>query len=248
VDRTPLAARFIVQYAPSLAIWSARRAQRSSTSFRRDLVAIGAPDYSAMTPSAIGPLPARAWGALPGAAAELDAIAALFPRDRVEVATGVEASKTLALALARDGTLASARYVHIAAHGLLAIDAPQSSSIVLDGGGVPAYLTSAEIATLDIRADLVVLSACETALGKDVAGEGVFGLPYAFAIAGARRTLLTLWPVADRPTERFMRRLYEKLARGAAPDAALAQTKREFIRSKDYSRPFFWAPFVLCGN
>jgi CHAT domain-containing protein len=109
-------------------------------------------------------------------------------------------------------------------------------------------VTAAELATFDVGADLVVLSACETALGKDVAGEGLFGLPYALAVAGARATLLTLWPVADRPTAEFMRRFYAKLARGVAPAAALAQTKREFIRSKEFSAPFYWAPFVLYGT
>lgn len=244
----PIATRFALRYAPSLGVWAARAAAAPHDRFRRDLIAIGAPNYATMTPTASGPLPARVWAPLPGAAAELETIAALFPGDRRAVASGDAASKAWFIALARDGGLASTRYLHVAAHGLLAADAPQWSSIVLDGGGAPGYLTAAEIATLDIRADLVVLSACDTALGKDVAGEGVFGLPYAFAVAGARATLLTLWPVADQATSEFMRLFYTRLTRGASPVSALAQTKREFIRSPKYSAPFFWAPFALFGN
>ena len=109
-------------------------------------------------------------------------------------------------------------------------------------------MTAAEIATYAIGADLVVLAACETALGKDVAGEGVFGLPYALTVAGARATLLSLWPVSDDSAAAFMARFYARLARGAAPAVALAETKREFIRDPKYAAPFHWAPWVLYGG
>ncbi|MEP6678921.1 MAG: CHAT domain-containing protein, partial [Betaproteobacteria bacterium] len=244
----PLAARFSIRRAPSLRVFVGRTRPASPARHRRDLVAIGAPDYAALTPTAAGPLPTRAWEPLPGASAEIATIAAMFPPDRRLVVAGDAASKARVVELARDGTLATTRYVHVAAHGLLSADAPQWSSIVLADDGAASYLTAAEIATFAIGADVVVLSACETARGKEVAGEGMFGLPYALAVAGARATLLTLWPVADRPTADFMRRFYARLAQGAAPDVALARTKRDFIRSRSFSAPFYWAPFVLYGN
>jgi CHAT domain-containing protein len=245
-----IAARWNVQYAPSLTVWTARAQSRVRRRGRaeRDLVAIGAPDYAAMAATGVGPLESRAWEPLPGAAGELAAIAASFPIARREIVAGADATKARFVQLSRNGTLSSTRYLHIAAHGLLAADAPQWSSLVLGGdNGAPGYVTAAELATLDIRADLVVLSACETALGKEVAGEGLFGLPYALSVAGARATLLTLWPVADAPTALFMRRFYAKLARGDTPAEALARTKREFMRMKAYSAPFYWAPFTLYG-
>jgi len=248
IGGAPLAAHRDVRYAPSLTVWAARAAPAPLPRYRRDLVAIGAPDYAAMAPGAAGPLPARAFAALPGTADELARIGRMFPAGRREMIAGDQASKTRFVALARDGTLASARYLHVAAHGVLAAEAPQWSSLVLAGDAGPGYVTAAEIATLDIRAELVVLSACETALGKEIAGEGLFGLPYALAVAGARATLLTLWPVADGPTALFMRRFYARLAQPMAPAAALAATKREFMRSKAYSAPFYWAPFALYGG
>jgi CHAT domain-containing protein len=80
-----------------------------------------------------------------------------------------------------------------------------------------------------------------------VAGDGVFGLPYALTVAGARGALLTLWPVADQSTAEFMKRFYARLARGARPAAALAATQREFMRHPRWRAPFYWAPFVLYG-
>jgi CHAT domain-containing protein len=238
--------RWDVQYAPSLTVWAAGMNVAKARGARsRELIAIGAPDYGAMAAGGAGPLPARTWMPLPGASAEVETIAAMFPRDRRMLAMGDDASKQHVTVLAQDGAFARTRYLHIAAHGVLAADAPQWSSIVLADRGAISYLTAAELATFDIRADLVTLSACETALGKDVAGEGVFGLPYALAVAGARATLLTFWPVADRPTAEFMRRFYAKLARGSTPARALAQTKREFMTSEEYSAPFYWAAFVL---
>jgi CHAT domain-containing protein len=80
-----------------------------------------------------------------------------------------------------------------------------------------------------------------------VAGDGVFGLPYALTVAGARGALLTLWPVADQSTAEFMKRFYARLAQGARPAAALAATQREFMRHPRWRAPFYWAPFVLYG-
>ena len=248
VAGVPFGAQRDVRYAPSLTVWAARAASAPLPRYQRDLVAIGAPDYAGMAPGAAGPLPARAFAPLPGAVDELAMIGRVFPAGRRALIAGDQASKTRFVALARDGTLASARYLHVAAHGVLAAEAPQWSSLVLAGDGGPGYVTAAEIATLDIRAELVVLSACETALGKEVAGEGLFGLPYALSVAGARATLLTLWPVADGPTALFMRRFYTRLAQRTTPAAALAATKRDFMRSKDYSAPFYWAPFALYGG
>ena len=130
------------------------------------------------------------------------------------------------------------------------VDLSQYSSLVLGSAehpGQPAYVTAAEIAALDLGAELTVLSACETALGREIAGEGLYGLPLAFAVAGSRRTAMTLWPVADEPTSSFVTLWFRRIVAGEAPAAALAATKRDFIAHPRWAAPFYWAPFVLYG-
>jgi CHAT domain-containing protein len=101
---------------------------------------------------------------------------------------------------------------------------------------------------LDLNAELVTLSACETALGRQVRGEGVIGLAQAFVAAGARRALVTLWPVSDRSTATFMTEFYRELSRGASPGTALLTVRRRWVETGSPSRhPAYWAPFVLLG-
>jgi CHAT domain-containing protein len=113
--------------------------------------------------------------------------------------------------------------------------------------GTDGYVTAGEWPGYDLRSDLVVLSACDTGLGKVVQGEGVMGLSYALYVAGNRNTLLSLWPVVDESTAEFMTAFFTKLKTGMAQSEALNRTKREFIAGSRFARPVFWAPFVLYG-
>jgi len=111
-------------------------------------------------------------------------------------------------------------------------------------------LSAAEASLLNLNGtQLVVLSACDSGLGLARAGEGVFGLRKAFALAGARAETFSLWPVADRTTVDFMTRYYELLAQGHGNAEALAMVKREFIdrRTDPWSQPWAWAVFVGYG-
>lgn len=106
---------------------------------------------------------------------------------------------------------------------------------------------------LGISADLVVLSACQTALGSgaqaDVPpGDDWVGLSRAFLLAGARQVLGTLWPVDDWATATFMKQFYGHLARGMTPERALSLTQRVMAASTSTSDPFYWAGFVLVGG
>ena len=105
-----------------------------------------------------------------------------------------------------------------------------------------------EIAELDIQADFVNLSACETGLGKIYGGEGVVGLTQSFLVAGANALSVSLWQVADESTMEFMVGMY-RLVRDAGMryDEAMTAMKRSFIKGKIYSQPFYWAPFVYYG-
>jgi CHAT domain-containing protein len=198
------------------------------------------------------PLTGRHWSPLPGAAREVAAVAAMFPAARRRVYVGAEASEANFHALSRSGALANTRYLLLAVHGVLSPAAPQWSALILSEANRNAepngFVTAAELATYELGSELTVLSACETGLGKEVAGEGIYGLPFALFVAGSRKTILTLWPVADEATAQFIARLFAKLKRGIAPAQALAATKREFRRDPRYSAPFYWAPFVLYGD
>jgi CHAT domain-containing protein len=102
---------------------------------------------------------------------------------------------------------------------------------------------------LNIEADFVNLSACETGLGKIYGGEGVVGLTQAFLIAGANGLSVSLWQVSDESTMRFMTGLYKTVReRGMDFHRAMTEMKRLFIKDTEHSHPFYWAPFVYYGR
>ena len=105
-----------------------------------------------------------------------------------------------------------------------------------------------EIFNLKLNADLVVLSACRTGLGKEVRGEGVIGLTRAFLYAGASSLTVSLWQVADQSTSDLMIHFYEQMNAGHGKAEALRRAKLKMIEEKRYTHPFYWAPFVLIGE
>ena len=189
-------------------------------------------------------------GRLPFSRREAEGILALVDPDKTLAALDFEANKELA----RSGALASYRLLHFATHGVIRTDYPELSGLVLslvDERGRPrdGFLLAHEIRRLDLAADLVVLSACSTALGAEVRGEGMVGLTHAFLQAGASRVLVSLWNVDDEATaelnERFYRALFD---RGLSPAAALREAQLSMRRNPRWSAPYFWAGFVLQGN
>ena len=110
-------------------------------------------------------------------------------------------------------------------------------------------LTAKEITDLNIEAQLVVLSACETGLGKIYGGEGVVGLTQSFLVAGAGGLCVSLWKVSDTATTEFMTGMYTLAEKeNLSYRDAITAMKRLFIREDAYAHPFFWAPFVYYGN
>ena len=106
-----------------------------------------------------------------------------------------------------------------------------------------------QIYNLDLNSDLVVLSACQTALGKDVKGEGLIGLTRGFMYAGAKRVVASLWKVDDAATAEFMRRFYQNLLQKKLSSvAALKQTKMEMRQIPRFRSTYFWAGFTLQGD
>jgi CHAT domain-containing protein len=133
------------------------------------------------------------------------------------------------------------RYLHFAAHARVNDRRPDETHVALANG----RLDLPAIRRLHLSAQLVTISACETALGPRVRGEGVIGLPHAFLSAGARSTLVTLWRVADRSTAEFMTDFYRALSTGQSPAAALLAVRRDWTSTR---HPASWAPFVLVGG
>lgn len=145
------------------------------------------------------------------------------------------------------------RVLHIATHGVLDAVRPQFSGLVLslvgNKSGDDGFLRTGEVFNLKLGAPLVMLSACETGLGKVKRGEGVIGLSRAFMYAGATTVGVTLWSVADKPTAELMTDFYQRLLRPTPlPAEAMREAQLAMISGKKYSAPYYWAPFVLVGE
>jgi CHAT domain-containing protein len=157
-------------------------------------------------------------------------------------------------AMATSGELSKYRYVHFATHGYLDTTRAGLSAIVLslfDEQGKPqdGFLRTHDVYNLKLPAELVVLSACETGLGKDVRGEGLEGLTRGFMYAGARRVVVSLWNVNDKATAALMQRLYTGMLRSnKTPAAALRAAQIEMLRTAQWQSPYYWAPFVMQGE
>ena len=181
---------------------------------------------------------------------EADQILAVAPRESSMKALGFQANRSIATG----DELSKYRYVHFATHGYLDTSRAGLSAIVLsmvDEQGKPqdGFLRTHDIYNLKLPAELVVLSACETGLGKDVTGEGLEGLTRGFMYAGARRVIVSLWNVNDKATAALMQRLYAGMLRGnKTPAAALRAAQIEMLRMRPWQSPYFWAAFVMQGD
>jgi CHAT domain-containing protein len=150
--------------------------------------------------------------------------------------------------------LADYRIIHFATHGVIDTRYPDLSALALSGFDsagrrVQQFLGLRDIYGLDLSADLVVLSACETALGRDIRGEGLLGLTQGFLYAGTKSVVASLWPVADRATAELMQRFYRGMLRdGLRPAAALRRAQLAVAAEPRWREPFFWSPFVLLGD
>jgi CHAT domain-containing protein len=188
---------------------------------------------------ALGNARAEGWPPLPGTLVESEAILSLFP----------DAGRAIGEALTRDRTLdALRRYdrVHLATHGMLNEQAPLFSALLMGAAaGGPTRLSLYEIADVPLKAKLVVLSACQTGVGKLMRGDEVTGLTRTFLQAGASAVVSSLWQVADDSTAALMHSFYVGLRDGLSPSRALRRAALE--TRKRFNHPYYWAPFVLTG-
>ena len=161
-----------------------------------------------------------------------------------------EANRTAATSPA----LGEYRYLHFATHGYLDTQRPSLSALVLSQVDAQrqardGFLRVNDIYNARLNADLAVLSACQTGLGKEVRGEGTMGLTRAFLYAGVPRVIVSLWNVNDRATAGLMATLYERMLRhGKSPTAALREAQNELRKQKQWQAPYYWAAFVQHGE
>lgn len=181
---------------------------------------------------------------------EAEQILAEAPRAKNFKAVDFKANR----AMATGGELSKYRYVHFATHGYIDSDRPDLSAIVLslvDEEGKPedGFLRAHDIYNLNLPAEVVVLSACETGLGKQIKGEGLVGLTQGFMYAGARRVVVSLWNVNDKATAELMARFYRGMLReNKTPAAALRTAQLEMSQQAKWRSPYYWAAFVLQGE
>jgi CHAT domain-containing protein len=184
------------------------------------------------------------------ASEEADAISGVAPWGTAVVAKGFDASRETAMS----SEISRAQIVHFATHVFVDSKHPELSGIVLSmtdpkGVRINGLMSLPDIYSLELSAELAVLSACQTALGKDVKGEGLVGLTHSFISAGAKSVVASLWKVDDRATAALMAEFYRgMLQKGMTPAAALRSAKLTMMREKQWSEPYYWAGFVLQGE
>ncbi len=187
---------------------------------------------------------------LPFTRQEATRLLALTPKNSSFGAIDFQASRATVL----NAGLSQYRYVHFATHGLLDSERPGLSSLVLSmvdaqGKAQDGFLRANDIYNLKLPAELVVLSACQTGLGKEIKGEGLVGLTRGFMYAGAARVVVSLWNVNDKATADLMAKFYEKmLKQGERPAAALRAAQVEMWKQRQWQSPYYWAAFTMQGE
>ncbi len=248
-----------VSYAQSLTVLretiNAKRNRLPPAGAASTLLALGNPEIGQTTSKLVASvfmderlLP------LPDAEKQVKILGRLYGRDRSRVYVGADARENRAKAEA-----ASCRILHLATHGILDNTNPMYSHLVLSRSEADenedGLLEAWEIMKLDLNADIVVLSACDTARGLVANGEGVIGLAWAFFVAGCPTTVVSQWKVESSSTTELMVEFHRNLKpqidgenQAVSKAQALRRAALKLIRSKQYRHPFYWAPFVLVGD
>lgn len=236
-----------VSYAPSASSLAFLRQRDRNTAGSVELLAVGNPIVSgkAQTTRQFDLAAIHVLAPLPHTASEVRSVAGLFaPAARI-----LEGPDATLPRLNR--FLARARIVHFATHGLIDEARPDRSGLLLTASSPTddGLLQVRDVYRLRLNADLVTLSACDTARGQNITGEGMIGLTRAFFFAGAHSVVATLWDVDDATTADLMKRFYANIRGGDAVDVALKKAKIHILRRGGRSSaPFFWAAFVASGD
>jgi len=185
-----------------------------------------------------------------GTRQEANGILALLPKTETIAAFDDQAN----LPLATNPQLSQYRIIHLATHGIFNTQEPALSGIILSlvdqkGKPINGFLRLNDIFNLNLRAELVVLSACETGLGEEIKGEGLVGLTRGFMYAGTPRVLVSLWKVDDDATAEIMTRFYKLMLEKKLPPAqALREAQLQMQNETEWKSPYYWSAFVLQGE
>jgi CHAT domain-containing protein/Tfp pilus assembly protein PilF len=251
---------YTVAYEPSLSSLKelALRKKENGHKPPKDILAVGDPSYGSNEvepainggagPSQDSGAPAdNEFARLRFSGQEIEKISALFKPARRDTLLREQASEENF----KRQNLADYRIIHFATHAFIDDQKPARSAIVLSLDQDPkedGFLQMREVFNLKLRADLVVLSACQTGLGQLIRGEGIEGLSRAFFYAGASSVLLSLWAVNDQASAQFLERFYVHLRSAKPVMDSLRRAKLEMIKSGVLAHPYYWAGFVVTGN
>jgi CHAT domain-containing protein len=207
--------------------------QRSETTSERNLLLIG---------NSVAPNPR--YPELPKATMQMESVAGHFPASQRLVLAREQATSAAYLA----SKLERFSHIHFVAHGTASRLIPLDSAIVLSKGTTPGEsfkLYARDVIRHPLRAELVTISSCYGAEGREYPGEGLVGLSWAFLKAGAHNVVAALWEASDASTEKLMSRFYDELDKGVSADLALRNAKLTLLRDTGFHDPFYWAPFQL---
>jgi CHAT domain-containing protein/tetratricopeptide (TPR) repeat protein len=228
-----------ISYVPSLSVLRAIRSQvRRRAASPNDVLVLAAPELGTES------------SPLPNSRKEGEDVLALAPANRRLGAFGADASRAFVLG----GKLKNYRYILFSTHGEEHPDQPELSSLAVSGRGADGrprtdHVWLQDIKGLDLSADLVVLSACRTALGRNVPGEGSLGLPQGFLSAGSARVVVSLWDVNDTASATISVKLFRGILEERLPPSdALRAAQLAMRKSKNWSSPYYWAAFELYGE
>jgi CHAT domain-containing protein len=251
--------KYSVSYCPSASSFVTLLCIPEDRKWKKEMLAVGGPIYNGDIPfvretGSTQMIPGGAFlrkrrtdlTAIPQSRAEVSSLSRLFPKGKLEVLTGRAANEDTFKAL----PLEDFRIIHFACHGLLDEGHPLRSALVLshdDEDKNDGLLQMREIYSLRIQADLVVLSACQTACGALEQKEGPMGITRAFFFSGAKAVLSTLWPVSDKAAAYLMEEFYRNYLRGQSFDKALRLAKLKMLDSA-WAHPYYWAALTLHGR
>jgi CHAT domain-containing protein/Tfp pilus assembly protein PilF len=254
--RTPLIERSPVVMLPSASVLAVLRREAGERRPAGNTVAVVADPVFRTDDPRVGAVPSGGAGSGDGfrrlrfSREEAAAIAALVPERQRFTAIDFAANRETVTS----GALGTHRILHFATHGVIDSERPELSGLVLslvDARGRPqdGFLRLHDIYNMQLSAELVVLSACSTALGKEIRGEGLIGLTRGFMYAGAPRVVASLWDVEDRATAELMKRFYEgMLVRRLPPSEALRRAQLSLRADARWSHPYYWSAFVIQGE
>jgi CHAT domain-containing protein/TPR repeat protein len=252
-----LVEKYVISYCPSASSLFVLQRQNRRDIAQRMLLAVGGPDYTIL-PTSENQITKKSvlsklykeqgfnFSSLPFSKKEVQEIGKLFKNNERTILVGEKASEETIKKL----PLIEYRIIHFACHGFLNEKNPFRSALVLSLHAQQAddgYLQMREIYSLDLNADLVVLSACQAGNGIMESTEGPIGLARPFFYAGARAVVASLWSINDKTTVILMKDFYRYLAEGRAIGKALQLAKKGMLNSA-WSHPYFWAGFILNGD